>query len=66
MKVGYLKKDRKERFNLQRAWFVSAWRIVDSSGCDIVQPWCDTKGEARTTAKELNIQLLDTGPTSPG
>lgn len=57
-KVGYLKKDRQERFNLKRGWFVTAWRIVDAEGKDLVQPWSNTKGEARETAKSLKIFLL--------
>jgi hypothetical protein len=59
MKTGYLKKDRQERFNLKRAWYVNAWRIVDDKGNDMVQPWADTKTEARRTAKALNIQLIE-------
>ena len=43
--------DRKERFNLKRGWFVNAWRLVNSDGQDLVQPWFDTKGEARAYAK---------------
>ena len=34
MKTGYLKKDRMERFNTKRGWFVDAWRIVDENGVD--------------------------------
>lgn len=56
-KIGYLKKDRQERFNLKRGWFVNAWRIVDGQGRDMVQPWSNTKGEARATAKALGIEL---------
>lgn len=59
MKTGYLKKDRQERFNMKRAWFVNAWRIVDENGRDMVQPWSNTKGEARRTAKALNIKLIE-------
>ncbi|ENQ7722857.1 hypothetical protein ACEQOO_004865 [Pseudomonas aeruginosa] len=57
MKIGYLKKDRQERFNLKRGWFVNAWRIVDEQGRDLVQPWPNTKSEARRVARLLNIQL---------
>ena len=57
MKTGYLKKDVMERYNMKRAWFVIAWRIVDENGKDIVQPWPNTKGEARETAKRLGIEL---------
>ena len=59
MKTGYLKKDRQERFNLKRAWFVNAWRIVDEAGKDMVQPWSNTKGEARSLAKTLGITLIE-------
>ena len=38
MKTGYLKKDRMERYNMKRGWFVVAWRIVDENGVDMVQP----------------------------
>ena len=57
MKTGYLIKDRKERFNMKRGWFVNAWRIVDAQGVDLVQPWDSTKTEARATAKALSIRL---------
>lgn len=58
-RTGYLKKDRQERFNLKRAWFVNAYRIVDIDGKDIVQPWPNTKTEARQIAKELGIKLIE-------
>lgn len=58
-KTGYLKKDRQERFNLKRAWFVNAWRIVDDQGRDMVQPWSNSKTEARQTAKALGINLIE-------
>lgn len=57
MRIGYLKKDRMERYNSKRGWFVNAWRIVDENGKDMVQPWPNTKGEARETAKQLGIEL---------
>jgi len=58
MKRGYLKKDRQERFNMRRAWWVVAWRIVDDEGKDMVQPWSNTKTEARATAKACGITLI--------
>lgn len=58
-RTGYLKKDTQERFNLKRGWLVNAWRIVDEVGHDIVQPWANTKTEARQTAKQLNINLIE-------
>lgn len=57
MKIGYLKKDRMERFNTKRGWFVNAWRIVDEKGVDLVQPWPNTKSEARRLAVQLGIEL---------
>lgn len=57
MKIGYLKKDRMERYNMKRGWFVVAWRIVDENGVDLVQPWPNTKSEARETAAQLGIEL---------
>ena len=59
MRTGYLKKDMQERFNLKRAWFVNAWRIVDADGNDMVQPWARTKKEARHVAKHLGIHLVE-------
>ena len=57
MKIGYLKKDRQERHNLKRHWFVNAWRIVDESGADMAQPWMKSKGEAKQLACKLGIEL---------
>ena len=58
-KIGYLKKDRQERFNLKRGWFENAWRIVTEDGIDTVQPWFNTKTEARAYAKRQSIQLIE-------
>ena len=55
---GYLKKDLMERYNLKSGWFVSAWRIVDAQGVDLVQPWPNTKSEARRIAAQLGIELI--------
>lgn len=55
---GYLKRDRREKFNLKRSWYVVAWRIVDKSGEDLIQPWLSTKGEAREVAKSTGITLI--------
>ncbi len=57
-RIVYLLKDRQERFNLKRAWFVNAWRLVDKNGNDVVQPWANTKGEALETAKALGFLVL--------
>lgn len=59
MKIGYIKKDRQERHNLKRGWFVNAWRIVDESGADMVQPWMKSKGEAKRLACQLGIELKE-------
>lgn len=58
-KLGFLKKDQMERFNLKRGWMVNAWRIVDAEGNDLVQPWSSTKKDARDTAQSLGIFLID-------
>ena len=55
--VVYLKEDHKERFNSKRGWFVKAYRLVDENGEDRVQPWCDSKNEARKLARELGYIL---------
>ncbi|WP_198387696.1 hypothetical protein [Burkholderia ubonensis] len=56
-RMGFLKSDRMERFNLKRGWFVKAWRIVTEAGTDMVQPWSNKKTEARETADQLGIFL---------
>ena len=58
MKSGYILKDRQERFNMKRGWFVNAWRIVDANGLDMVQPWSNTKGDALKTAKNIGIVII--------
>jgi hypothetical protein len=57
-KVGYFKRDRMERFNLKRGWFVNAWRIVTEAGNDMVQPWDQRKSEAKETADQMGIFIL--------
>ena len=59
MKTGYLKKDRQERFNMKRGWFVNAYRIVDEKGVDMVQPWFSTKKELRTFAKSQGWTVIE-------
>jgi hypothetical protein len=58
-RTGYLKKDQQERYNSKRGWFVNAWRIVDENGIDMVQPWFDTKTQARTYARNMHIDLSE-------
>jgi hypothetical protein len=60
MKIAYLKKDRQERYNLKRGWFVNAYRLVDIEGNDMVQPWFDTKTEARQFCKTRNWRINET------
>lgn len=55
--MAYLKKDWQERFNMKRGWFVTAWRVVDRNGKDLVQPWFNTKKEALDIAKRLGIEI---------
>jgi hypothetical protein len=57
-RVGFLKQDRMERYNLKRGWFVNAWRIVNEAGADLIQPWSNRKSEARETADEVGICLI--------
>jgi hypothetical protein len=61
-KFAYLRKDRQERYNLRRAWFVDAWRIVDRAGNDLVQPWSNTRKDARELAHKLGYTLLGLYP----
>lgn len=58
MKEAYLKKDRQERFNMKRGWFVNAWRLVTEDGTDIILPWMNTKTEARMVAKFHGITII--------
>lgn len=57
--VGTLIKDRQERFNLKRGWFVNAWRLVSASGADMVQPWFSKKSDLREYAKDANIYVIE-------
>jgi hypothetical protein len=56
--VGYLKQDRQEKFDHKRGWFETAWRLVSEAGADLIQPWSDTKAEARKTADTVGICLV--------
>lgn len=60
-KTGTLVKDRVERYsrNMGKWYFVNAWRIVDNDGEDMIQPWQNTKGEAKKLAEKLNIKILE-------
>jgi len=58
MKEVTLKKDRQERYNSKRGWYVNAWRLVTADGKDAVQPWFNTMGEARTFAKTNNWKIV--------
>lgn len=57
---GWLHRDHQERFNMKRAWFVDAWRVVSvATKKDMFQPWARTRTEARDTAKALGITILE-------
>lgn len=58
-RLGFLKEDRQERYNLKRGWFVKAWRIVSEEIQDLVQPWSNSKSEAHATARNLSIYLVE-------
>ena len=54
-----LVRDRQERFNMVRCWFVVAWRLVDPiTKKDQVQPWFKTKTEARKFAKTQGWSII--------
>ena len=53
--IGFILKDRQERFNLKRGWFVNAWRLVDANQQDMVQPWFNSKRDLREYASAANI-----------
>lgn len=59
-RTAHLVKDRQEKFNTKRGWFVTAWRIVDAQGQDLVQPWMNSKTEAKEVAELLGITLMET------
>ena len=59
-RVVYLKKDIQEHFNRKRSWYVNAYRIVDENGKDLIQPWCDSKKEARDVCIYKNWELNET------
>lgn len=55
--TAFLVKGTQERFNLKRAWRGNAWRLTNEDGNDLVQPWFDTKTEAREFAKRRGWAL---------
>ena len=60
MKTGRLIKTWRERYNGRRHWIVNAYRIVSpETGEDMVQPWSNTKKEARALAEALGIKLVE-------
>lgn len=60
-KLAFLKKDRVERYSSLRAWFVNAWRLVDATGADQIQPWARNKSEAREKAASARLYLVEQG-----
>ncbi len=57
-RAGYIKRDHMEQLQTQRCSFVTAWRIVDKNGQDLVQPWFLSKKEATDTARSLAIEIV--------
>lgn len=57
--IGFILKDRQERFTLKRGWFVNAWRLVDAKQQDMVQPWFNSKRDLREYASTANIYLIE-------
>lgn len=58
IKVNIIK-DRQERYNNKRAWFVNAWRIVfDGTQVDAVQPWSNTKKDALETCEIMGYNIV--------
>lgn len=57
--IAFLKKDRMERFNVKRGWFVNGWRLMNAKGSDLIQPWSRTKTEARDIAKSQAFYLVE-------
>ena len=47
-----------ERVTLERGWFITAWRVVDTRDKDILQPWFKTESEAKRVAKELGWTVV--------
>lgn len=57
MKTVFIQRDQQEKIGYSRGarkiygrW-VTAWRIVDEAGVDLIQPWFSHKGEARRYAE---------------
>lgn len=49
---------RMERFNLDRGWFVTAWRVVDMMDNDLLQPWFKSKTEAARIAEAMGYSIV--------
>lgn len=58
IKVGYLRKDMQEKRRSAKASWVTAWRLVDKEGTDIVQPWSSSRAEALELARLLRVIVL--------
>lgn len=58
-KYGRLVKTTQEKFNVKRGWFVTAWRVANVHGYDMLQPWSGSRGEAIETAFQCNITILE-------
>lgn len=57
MKTGYLKKESLHRRTFGISIIDRYWRIVDENGADLIQPWPNTKSEARRIAVRHGIEL---------
>jgi hypothetical protein len=67
--IAYLKRDWKEKVrivprgngrNRTRSWLVSAWRLVNAEGHDLVQPWFGKKSDAREFAESQGWTINET------
>ncbi len=56
-KLGRIVTAPMERVTLKRAWFVTAYRIVNANDEDMVLPWMTTRQEAIDVAREVGITL---------
>jgi hypothetical protein len=59
IETGYLKRDIREWISaVKRCRWVTAWRIVDAQGDDMIFPWPHSKREARETANAHGIVII--------
>jgi hypothetical protein len=63
-----IKRDQQERISFKhktgrggmrpRAWFASAWRLIDEEGDDQLFPWANSRKEARDVAKSRGWTVI--------